>query len=346
MTRYSLAFDQGTLVLSGPVAEEVKRLFPRGTWKWDGRIKAWRGEAMHYRDVMTYALKDEVPAPPSVRFPKADLPPLDASQKAALKAWEAQGGCGTVVLPSAGLVLRAVRYSGTATLIAAPGRNGMYRWHRTVGEMLGYEAGLVGDSHFDVRAVTVATYDGAGIHMARMGACFGLLVFDEAEQLLRGFRSDVARFSMATKRLGLTSTVVQSVELERELNRLIGPPAGWAHQPQSRQVKKIRLPRSEMKMERILSAHASERVLILTGSDKASIELSQRFLVPALLGTTGSGERAAVLRGFACRLFPVIVAGWTHVMGMEMPMADVAILLASSREAGPVVDGGTVYLPC
>jgi len=110
-----------------------------------------------------------------------------------------------------------------ATLVVAPVRDLMYQWHRRILTTFGYDAGIVGDSLFNIRPITVTTYDSAYIHMDKMGAGFGLLVFDEEHHLPGKCRREAAILSAATMRLGLTATPERSDGLHKDLDWLIGP---------------------------------------------------------------------------------------------------------------------------
>ncbi len=112
-----------------------------------------------------------------------------------------------------------------ATLVVAPVRDLMYQWHRRILATFGYDAGIVGDNLFDIRPVTVTTYDSAYIHMDKMGAGFGLLVFDEEHHLPGKCRREAAILSTAPLRLGLTATPERSDGLHADLDWLIGPVA-------------------------------------------------------------------------------------------------------------------------
>jgi superfamily II DNA or RNA helicase len=69
----------------------------------------------------------------------------------------------------------------------------------------------------------VTTYDSAYIHMAKMGAGFGLLIFDEEHHLPGRCRREAAILSCAPMRLGLTATPQRSDGLEKDLDWLVGP---------------------------------------------------------------------------------------------------------------------------
>ena len=68
-----LRFDRGTLLLDGIDGEQVRNLFTPYLWTWDGRVGAWRCDAIHYAAVcdalaerLGAAWRNEVPEPPPV----------------------------------------------------------------------------------------------------------------------------------------------------------------------------------------------------------------------------------------------------------------------------------------
>jgi len=203
-------------------------------FNFDGRIGAWRCEAIAYAQVVEglrrcygAAFQDEVPRPQQVAWPKVSLPALRPEQTQALDAWEQAGRRGQVIMPTGTgkteVALAAMARTGVATLVVAPVRDLMYQWHRRILRSLGCDAGIVGDNLFDIKAVTVTTYDSAYIHMGRMGAGFGLLIFDEEHHLPSRCRREAAILSTATMRLGLTATPERADGLHKELDNLVGP---------------------------------------------------------------------------------------------------------------------------
>jgi superfamily II DNA or RNA helicase len=75
----------------------------------------------------------------------------------------------------------------------------------------------------NIRAVTVTTYASACIHMPKIGDRFDLLIFDECHHLTGPIRSDAARQSIATQRLGLTATLEPTDAAMEHIEHLIGP---------------------------------------------------------------------------------------------------------------------------
>jgi superfamily II DNA or RNA helicase len=230
-----LRFDQGTLLISGLGSKE-KLGNTLSYFRYDSRVGCWRADAVYYRDIAGRLSKifgkrfvDEVPKPESVIWPKVDLPKLRVEQTEALDGWLRSDCRGQVIMPTGTgkteVALAAMAKTRAATLIVAPVRDLMYQWHRRILKGLGYDAGIVGDNTFNIKPVTVTTYDSAYIHMSKMGAGFGLLIFDEEHHLPGRYRREAAVLSTASMRLGLTATPQRSDGLHKDLDLLIGPVA-------------------------------------------------------------------------------------------------------------------------
>jgi superfamily II DNA or RNA helicase len=200
--------------------------------KRDERAGAWRCDALHYAQVAA-VLREEplaygTESAKSVRvdWPKIALPELRTDQQAALQAWMVARR-GVLVMPTGTgkteVALHIMHQTAVPTLVVAPVRDLMYQWHRRIQERLGYDAGIIGDNTFNLRPVSVTTYDSACIHMQTFGQQFELLIFDECHHLPGAVRSDAARMSTAAYRLGLTATPERSDGREAALEGLIGP---------------------------------------------------------------------------------------------------------------------------
>lgn len=243
MTRISdappirLTFDSGTLLITGgPDAGAGDAIARSGVTdlKWDHRVGAWRCNAIRYGAVRLTLrqrggprFQDDVPVPAMVHWPRLNLPTLRSEQSQALAAWHHHGCRGQVIMPTGTgkteVALAAMARTQTATLIVAPIRDLMYQWHRRIRNGLGYDAGILGDNVCRIQPVTVTTYDSAYVHMPRIGARFGLIVFDEAHHLPGRCRREAALFCTAAKRLGLTATPQRSDGRHVDLDDLIGP---------------------------------------------------------------------------------------------------------------------------
>jgi len=284
-----LAFDRGTLVLAGLGKAGIQRLFGPDRWAWDGRVGAWRGDAMGYREVAAALnerlwgpFDDEVPRPPSIRWPRVDLPALRPEQREALQAWREAEGRGLVVMPTGTgkteVALAAMAESGAATLVVAPVRDLMYQWHRRILRGLGYDAGIVGDNLFNLKPVTVTTYDSAYIHMGRIGADFDLVVFDEAHHLPGPSRREAALMCAAPRRLGLTATPQRADGREADLDTLLGPIV-------------YRLPLAKVRGRTLAEYNVIRIPVALSPSEQARYDASSR-LVRAFIASRRKDKKA------------------------------------------------------
>ena len=201
-------------------------------WIWDGRVNAWRCDALAYpvvRDDKSLAasrIVDRVASWRRITWPKRALRQLRPDQEQAVASWN-KVGRGCLVMPTGTgkteVALHLMASAAISTLVVAPVRDLMYQWHRRITEGLGYDAGIIGDSLFRLSPVSVTTYDSACIHMERLGNQFGMIVFDECHHLPGRVRADAARMSAAPLRLGLTATPERSDGRHTELASLIGP---------------------------------------------------------------------------------------------------------------------------
>jgi len=416
-TRVVLSFDRGTLLLNGLQPRELCALPEGAVWKWDARVGAWRCDAIHYATVRATlnrrfgaGFHDELPTPVRVLWPKRDLPEPRTEQAEALAAWIRTGRRGQIVMPTGTgkteVAFAAMAESQVATLVVAPVRDLMYQWHRRILKTFGYDAGIVGDTTFDIRPVTVTTYDSAYIHMDKMGAGFGLLIFDEEHHLPGRCRREAAILSAAPMRLGLTATPERSDGLHADLDWLVGPVAynlsfkhvrgstladfdvvripvaltdveqatydqcsrvvrhfitsrrkeqpGYSWQdlckemgkdPQARHAQKAYYLKQSIEdraaeklrvLEDLFRLHVGQPMIVFAGSNAMAVEVSKRFLVPAILSHTPKRERLAVLDGFAKGQFTVLVANRVLDEGVDVPEAKVAVVIggqASTRQA-------------
>jgi len=230
----SLSFDRGTLLLTGVNRGQLPAEPGSPVWTWDPRVGAWRCDAIHYAAVRAILSRrfasrfhDGTLQPDRICWPKTELPMLRPEQQEALAAWLRGGRRGQVIMPTGTgkteVAFAVMAETKVATLVVAPVRDLMYQWHRRILAAFGYDAGIVGDNLFDIKPVTVTTYDSAYIHMDKMGTGFGLLIFDEEHHLPGKCRREAAILSTAVMRLGLTATPERSDGLHTDLDWLIGP---------------------------------------------------------------------------------------------------------------------------
>ncbi|HZL33780.1 MAG TPA: DEAD/DEAH box helicase family protein [Tepidisphaeraceae bacterium] len=225
-----LSFDRGTLLFRGAGSDRPTDF---SGWTWDHRVSAWRCHAVQYamlreqlRQRHGTLFRDTVRPPLRIHWPKANLPELRQEQLDALAAWEQAGHRGVVVMPTGTgkteVALAAMLRTRVATLIVAPVRDLMHQWHQRIHARLGYDAGIVGDSHRNLQPITVTTYDSAYLHMADLGDRFGLVVFDEAHHLPGRSYREAAMLCAAPMRLGLTATPERADGRDADFPDLIG----------------------------------------------------------------------------------------------------------------------------
>jgi superfamily II DNA or RNA helicase len=142
-------------------------------------------------------------------------------------AWNKGGRRGCVVLPTgagksfvAELCMLLVQRS---TLVVVPTIELLNQWYDRLSMAFGIEVGLVGGGTYDIRDVTITTYDSAYIHLERLGNRFGLVVFDEVHHLPGPSYSLAAEGSIAPFRLGLTATLERDDGAHATLDGLVGP---------------------------------------------------------------------------------------------------------------------------
>jgi superfamily II DNA or RNA helicase len=226
-----LQFDRGTILLHD-VPSGLDALTLPGVL-WDPRVGTPRTPAMLHAALRArlvergVAFHDDVVAPgvgPPAGWQALDL---RAYQSAALCAWTLGGRRGIVVLPTGSGKTRVAHAAIAATQVPAlclvPTRILLDQWVHTIGEHYDGPVGCLGDGRHELEAVTVATFESAYRHMARIGNRFGLLIVDEAHHFGCGLRDEALEMCVAAARLGLTATPVREEPAATRLEQLLGP---------------------------------------------------------------------------------------------------------------------------
>ncbi len=231
MLQATLEFDRGTLLLSP--SGLPPSLVPFGFVADPRSGGRFRAQADTYRRSLTHLIRGGVTVDDRARA-YSELPLAATAlrepyphQREALEAWTARGKRGVVVLPTgagktfvAELALEQVQRSA---LIIVPTLDLVAQWADRLQERFGVEVGTLGGGSFDVRDLSVSTYDSAYLHMDRIGNRFGMLVFDEAHHLPSEAYAQAAELAIAPYRLGLTATPERTDGLHRRLDQLVGP---------------------------------------------------------------------------------------------------------------------------
>ncbi len=200
---------------------------------WDERENTLRAPATDYRAIVTQLTRrgltfvDKARAyteePFTILGERAPFP----HQAEAITAWDRASARGVVVLPTGAgktfVASLAIAKKKRSTLVVVPTLDLMAQWHQTLRATFACEVGLVGGGSYEPLPLTVTTYDSAHLHMDRLGARYGLIIFDECHHLPSGVYSTAAKMSLAPFRLGLTATPERSDGREDAYDELIGP---------------------------------------------------------------------------------------------------------------------------
>ncbi len=99
-----------------------------------------------------------------------------------------------------------------------------------------------------------------------------------------------------------------------------------------REQKRLALaaPAKLQKLESLLQEHRRDRVLIFTYDNATVYQIARRFLVPAITHQTKTRERRLILQRFHTGEYPVIVTSQVLNEGVDVPAANVGIILSGT----------------
>jgi superfamily II DNA or RNA helicase len=226
----TLTFSGGTLELRG-IAPAAPAPFEGCVW--DPRTACYRAPAVAYAALRRALARADLPVddrarqytelPAGARVRREPRP----YQAEALAAWLANQGRGVVVLPTGAgktwLACLAIDDRRRSTLVIAPTLDLVRQWYDVLRMTFGTDVGVIGGGEYDVKPLTVATYDSAYLHMEHLGSQFGLVVFDECHHLPGAAYALAARAAVAPFRLGLTATPERADGRQLDLTDLVGP---------------------------------------------------------------------------------------------------------------------------
>ena len=202
-----LTFDKGTIQIQGDIR------VPNSTW--DDRTKTFRAMALYYRDIIDFLQKSGFDFRDDV-LNLLPCPELQSSvvlrdyQNQALDAWTANGNRGIIVLATGSgktvIGIKAISLLNTPTLVVAPTLDLVDQWRTRLKKEFKIEVGMLGGGEWDIKALTVSTYDSAYIHADKLGNRFGLIIFDEVHHLPAAGYRNIAEMFAAPYRMGLTAT--------------------------------------------------------------------------------------------------------------------------------------------
>jgi superfamily II DNA or RNA helicase len=405
-----LTFEGGTILIGG--LPEGNTLGLPGV-RWDPRTQMHRAEAIYYRAIIQQLHKkipfiDEARAyekrtPWPFRVVKQAFP----HQTEGLAAWWDGGkkGRGVVVLPTGTgkthLANLAINAAERPSLVVTPTIDLLNQWYDELTMAFGVEVGLLGGGYYDIKPLTVTTYDSAYQNVERLGNKFGLLIFDECHHLPSPTVSVAALGSIAPFRLGLTATPERADNAHELIEHLIGPivyrreitqlkgqflaeyrieslfvnltdeeryryesmretyraflsstgidmrrPGAWgqflfqAHRSaegrqaylayREQRALALAAPAKLSLLARLLERHNGDRVLIFTHDNATVYTIARQFLVPVITHQTKTKERRDVLLKFNSGEYPIVATSRVLNEGVNVPEANVAIILSGS----------------
>jgi superfamily II DNA or RNA helicase len=226
-----LRFVGGTVELRGGSPELAAGL--PAPCQWDPRTRCVRAPAAAYAQLVRHLVRSGLPYTDQARrygvldgglAVRRDARPFQAE---AIAAWKRAGRRGLVVLPTGAgksyVALLAIDAVRRDTLIVAPTLDLVAQWYDLLRTSFRADVGVIGGGDFQVRPLTVATYDSAYLHMENLGARFGMAVFDECHHLPGDAFSLAAQGCLAPYRLGLTATPERADGRHVHYEALIGP---------------------------------------------------------------------------------------------------------------------------
>ena len=187
-----LTFEGGTILIEG--LPEGDSLGLPGV-RFDPRAGMHRAEAIHYRfdpraappdksihftSTRSEGLRED---PLAVPGRQAGVPPPDRGAGGLVEG----EGRGVVVLPTGTgkthLANLAINQAGRPSLVVTPTIDLLNQWFDELSLAFGVDVGILGGGYYDVKPLTVTTYDSAYQNVERLGNKFGLIVFDECHHL-------------------------------------------------------------------------------------------------------------------------------------------------------------------
>lgn len=225
-----LVFEEGTILIEG-LPEGDTRGLPG--LRRDVRTGLFRAEAIWYRAIVEHLRHHKIPYNDDARaYDKTPWPiridkPAFPHQTEGLDAWWKAGGRGVVVLPTGTgkthLANLCIHQAARPTLVVTPTIDLLNQWYDELTLCFETEVGLLGGGSYDIKPLTVTTYDSAYMNMDRIGNRFGLVVFDECHHLPGPTYGLAATCAIAPFRLGLTATPERADNAHTQLEHLIGP---------------------------------------------------------------------------------------------------------------------------
>jgi superfamily II DNA or RNA helicase len=169
-----LTFDKGTIQIQGDV--RVPNCI------WDERTRTFRAMALYYVDIINFLKRSCFEFEDKV-LNLLPCPELESGivlrdyQNQALDAWIANDNRGIIILPTGSgktlVGIKAISLLNTPTLVIAPTLDLVDQWRTRLKKEFKTDVGVLGGGEWELRALTVSTYDSAYIHADKLGNRFG-----------------------------------------------------------------------------------------------------------------------------------------------------------------------------
>lgn len=372
-----------------------KLAMPAGTWSlMSERLlclsASWRGylkqelarlgypvldEAGHHQGrTLEFALRQEVAEGRPFR-----LRPYQQEAVAAFAGKADEGGSGVVVLPcGAGKTvvgLAAMERFQCETLILTSNVTSVRQWIAELTAKTTLPAEAIGEYSGEkkqVKPVTVSTYQ-ILTHRSRKEEGFkhmslfnerdwGLIIYDEVHLLPAPIFRATADIQ-ATRRLGLTATLIREDGCERDVFSLIGPKrydvpwrtleeSGFIAQVDCQEIR-VAMPEPQLDqyvqaegrekfriaaenpykneiVQRLLDRHRDRQVLIIGQYLDQLQSIARDLQVPLITGSTPQTERGRLFQAFREGELPVLAVSKVANFAVDLPDASVAIQISGS----------------
>ncbi|WP_435347718.1 DEAD/DEAH box helicase [Haloarchaeobius sp. HRN-SO-5] len=270
------------------------------------------------------------------------------------------------------------------TLILVPSRELASQWHEELLTHTTLTEDQVGEYHGgtkDVRPVTVATYQTAGMDRHRQlfdSREWGLVVYDECQHIPADVRRRTADLQ-SKHRLGLTATPVREDDREEDIFTLLGPPigtdwdalfeAGYVQEPEvhiryvpwaddetrsehasaepghDRRQLAARNPAKVEETRHLLAEHADKKALVFVEYLDHGEQLAEALDAPFISGEMPHGRRRELFAEFRRGGRHTLVVSRVGDEGIDLPDAELAVVasgLGGSRRQGAQRAGRTM----
>lgn len=167
-----------------------------------------------------------------------------------------------------------------------------------------------------------------GTHLAPYERLVIPVALDEAEA--RAYESAASRFDAARRSVAGALREGTYAELVAVLRRSESGRRALLAQARARRIVESAAAKMQV-LERLLARHRDDRVLVFTATADGAYEIARHFLVAPLTSEVGRSERSAMLARFEEGSVRVLVSPQVLNEGLDVPEADVAIVIASSR---------------